>query len=619
MKKPSGLKIFTAVVTAIIFFLFLTFFFSMSDIISNGFNSFILAIPHLILLKLLLSALSALLVLFIPENKLNNIEKVAVGNGQHGSARFMTEKEKRENYTFVKDGKEKIPGFVVGRENHTWIIETTDKTLALTSPPGGGKTKAIFIPTIYYNAEVNKNTKGKGASILSLDAKSENLKSTGNKLEECGYNLLYLDFRNPLLSPQFNLMNGVNEEIDKYNGTDNEEQKLRHYARAERYAKQVSSSIIKNIMGEVKDSSSDFFNNTSQGLITGLILMVSQYGDDNERHIISVFKLIVELNGLIDNGNIETGQQRSKLMELLQYINDTRITNYVAASVKADVRTSMNVFSSALAKLLDFIDAELEQMICGHNIEFNVNDFINKPTAIFLICPDEDTSRHFFASLFIRYFTTQLIDLAEASPNQTLSRKVLCLWDEFGNMPAIKDIDSLFTAARSRGIRFLYSIQSFSQLKKSYNKTFEEIILDSSQILMFTYVAPSAYDTAKRLSDILGSQTVLSGTVARRSRAFSLFNEDNTATYQMIKKPLMFPEEIMAIPFGTFIVIKTGGKNEQISMKSKLPLYFDYCETYPEYNPDIQFEFRTIKVLSSEKIRMLSARQKNKLTLGMFD
>ncbi len=332
--------------------------------------------------------------------------------------------------------------------------------------------------------------------------------------------------------------------------------------------------------------------------------MVSQYGADNERHIISVFKLIVELNGLIDNGNIENGQQRSKLMDLLQYIDDKRITDYVGASVNADVRTSMNVFSSALAKLIEFIDAELEQMICGHSSEINAVDFIKKPTAIFLICPDEDTSRHFFASLFIRYFTTQLIDLAEASPNMTLSRKVLCLWDEFGNMPPIKDVDSLFTAARSRGIRFLYSLQSFSQLKKSYNKTF---------------VAPTAYNTAKQLSDILGSQTVLSGTVAHRSKTFSLWNEDNTATYQMIKRPLMFPDEIMSIPLGTFIVIKTGGKNEQIRMKTRLPLYSDYCEVYPEYSQDIKFEFVPISVLNSEKIRMLAAMQKNKLTIGMFD
>jgi len=618
MKKPSGLKIFSAVITAIVFFLFLTFFFSMADIINDGAKGFIRALPHLILLKLLLSALSCLLVLFIPDNKLNNIEKVAVGNNQHGGASFMNDKEKHENYTFVKEGKESFPGFVVGRENNYWITEQSDKTICLMAPPGAGKTKSIFLPTLYYNAEVNRRT-GKGASIISFDVKSENFKSSACKLKECGYTILFLDFRNPLLSPQFNLMNGVNEEINKYKDTDNDEQKLRHYAKAERYAKQVSSSIVKNIMGEVKDSSSDFFNNTSQGLITGLILMVSQYGDENERHIISVFKLIVELNGLINNGNIESGQQRSKLMELLQYIDDTRITNYVAASVKADVRTSMNVFSSALAKLLEFIDAELEQMICGHNAEFNVNDFIKNPTAIFLICPDEDTSRHFFASLFIRYFTTQLIDLAESCPNQMLPRKVLCLWDEFGNAPAIKDVDAIFTAIRSRGVRLLYSVQSFAQMEKNYNKTYKNIILDSSQILIFTYVAPGAYDTAKRLSDILGSQTILSGTVARRYKAFGLFNDDHTATYQMIKRPLMMPEEIMAIPLGTFIVIKTGGKNEQICMKSKLPLYSDYCRIYPEYAPDIKFEFKTIKVLSSEKIRMLGARQKNKLTLGMFD
>lgn len=136
---------------------------------------------------------------------------------------------------------------------------------------------------------------------------------------------------------------------------------------------------------------------------------------------------------------------------------------------------------------------------------------------------------------------------------------------------------------------------------------------------MFTFVAPTAYNTAKQLSDILGSQTVLSGTVAHRSKTFSLWNEDNTATYQMIKRPLMFPDEIMSIPLGTFIVIKTGGKNEQIRMKTRLPLYSDYCEVYPEYSQDIKFEFVPISVLNSEKIRMLAAMQKNKLTIGMFD
>lgn len=618
MKKISGLKIFFAVLMAILVFLFLTFFFSMKNVITNGLQGYIGSIPDLFVVKLLISILAGSLVLLYEGNQLNNIKNVQVGNSQHGSARFMTEKEKRQNYTYVPDGKEKVPGFVVGREGNSWITEQSDKTLCLIAPPGGGKTKSVFIPTIHYNAKVNKNT-GNGASILSPDVKNESLETTGKMLEDSGYKVFYLNFRKSQSSYMFNLMNGVNEEMDKYLSCSTDEDKMRHYAKAERYAKQVSSSIIKNIMGETKDSASDFFDKTAQGLITGLILMVSQYGAESERHIISVFKLIVELNGLIDNGNIENGQQRSKLTDLLQYIDDARITDYVGASVSADVRTSMNVFSSALAKLLEFIDAELEQMICGHSPEINAVDFIKKPTAIFLICPDEDTSRHFFASLFIRYFTTQLIDLAEASPNMTLERKVLCLWDEFGNMPAIKDVDSLFTAARSRGIRFLYSLQSFSQLKKSYNKTYEEIILDSSQILMFTFVAPTAYETAKKLSDILGSQTVLSGSTSSRTMTFSLFSHDQTSSYQMIKRSLMFPEEIMAIPFGTYIVVKTGGSTEAVAMKTKLPLYFDYCKIYPPYKSDVKIKFKKINVLDSEKIRLIGARQKNKLTMGMFD
>lgn len=618
MKKPSGLKICFSILTSAVVFLFLTFLFSIQSVVENGLQGYINSLSVLILPKILISLLSGILICLLNTNSLDNIEKAEVGNKQHGGARFMTEKEEKENYTFVPDGKEKKPGLVVGRKSNTWITEQSDKTMLLIAPPGSGKTKSVFLPTFYYNAEVNKRT-GRGASILSIDVKSENFVCAGKKLEESGYNVLFLDFRFPLSSFQFNLMNGVNDEIDLHKATSSEEEKLRHYAKAEKYAKQVSASIIKNVMGESKDSASDFFDKTAQGLITGLILMVSQYGAADERHIISVFKLIVELNGLIDNGNIENGQQRSKLMDLLQYIDDSRITDYVGASVNADVRTSMNVFSSALAKLLEFIDAELEQMVCGHSSEINAADFIEKPTAIFLICPDEDTSRHFFASLFIRYFTTQLIELAESSPNKVLSRKVLCLWDEFGNFPPIKDIDSVFTAIRTRGVRIFYSLQSFSQLKKSYNKTYEEIILDSSQILMFTFVAPTAYTTAKQLSDILGSQTVLSGTVAHRSKTFSIWNEDNTATYQMIKRPLMFPEEIMSIPIGTFIIVKTGGKSDQIRMKTHLPMYSDYCKVYPEYSQNIKTELKKINVLSGEKIRMLGAMQKNKLTLGMFD
>lgn len=276
-------------------------------------------------------------------------------------------------------------------------------------------------------------------------------------------------------------------------------------------------------------------------------------------------------------------------------------------------------FSSALAKLIEFIDAELEQMICDHSSEIDAKSFMDKPTAIFVICPDEDSSRHFFASLFIRYFTTQLIDLAETSPGMILPRKVLCLWDEFGNMPAIKDVDALFTAARSRGIRFLYSLQSFSQLQKNYNKTYADIIMDASQVLMFTFLSPGALETAKKLSETLGNRTVLSGNINRRQRPFELWEQDVTTGQQMINQPLIFPEDILSLPIGTWVVIKTGGKTDQIKMKTKTPMYSDYCTVNREYSENIKNEYHDIMVLSGDKIRRLGAIAKNKLTVGMFD
>ncbi len=366
------------------------------------------------------------------------------------------------------------------------------------------------------------------------------------------------------------------------------------------------------MQGEGKDETSQFFNNSAGGLITGLILLVSQYGAEDERHIISVFKLVIELNGLAGQQDPENGSQKSKLQELLSHVDDDRITNYVGASMTADVRTSMNIFSSALSKLTDFIDAELEQMICDHSPEISPEDFIDRPTAIFLICPDEDSSRHFFASLFIRYFTTQLIEMAEQTPSGRLARPVLCLWDELGNMPPIKDIDSLFTAARSRGIRILFSLQSLAQLQKSYNRTLSDIIQDNSQMLMFTFVSPTATDTAKKLSAILGKQTVLTGSV---SRGTNLGRDKSSSNYQMIGRELMTADEIMRIPIGNYIVIKSGAGN----MKSKLPLYTDYLKVAKPYTATVSPEYLRVKYLTGDKIRSMARRAEYAMTMGMFD
>ena len=527
-------------------------------------------IPFPLPIRLFFVGVAALIGFISPRENLDSISSEEAGNNQHGSARWASNKEEKEMFSFVTEGSATKPGFVAGRKDGKYIVDTSDQNLNLVAPPGSGKTKRVIIPTIHYNGVVNKNTKGNGASLLLTDNKGELYNSTSQGLRNNGYKTACLDFANPLASLKYNLLCNVNRYIDEYKSTDNEAKKIIAYGKAERYAKVLADSIVSSVQDSQNSSdASEYFNETARGLITGITLLVSEYGEKHQRHIISVFKIIIELNGLSDGSSDML--QKSKLEELLNYIDNDRIKNYVGASMKADVRTSMNIFSSALGKLVKFIDAELEQMICGQSDELGYIDFLRNPTAIYLVCPDENTTRHFFASLFIRYMTNDLIEESRKYLNQELPRKILYLWDEFGNMPAVKNIDTIFSAARSRGIRILIALQSYAQLEKNYNKQMAEVILDSTQITMFTYVSPNSEATAERFSKMLGSQTIKTGSVNYSSQSNS-FGGSSGVTYNLMGRNLLMPNEIMTLPAGTFIIVKAG----KHPVKLTLPFWWEY-------------------------------------------
>ena len=148
MQKPTPLRIVLSIIVAIVFYSFLTALFSINEIINSQLEGFFKSLSVLWGVKLLISALMGFLVLIYQEQRLNNVEDKVVGNGQYGRSRWMTDKEKRESYTYVKDGQEQLPGFVIGRDSNEWIVETSDKTVCQVAPPGGGKTKCVFIPTL---------------------------------------------------------------------------------------------------------------------------------------------------------------------------------------------------------------------------------------------------------------------------------------------------------------------------------------------------------------------------------------------------------------------------------------------------------------------------------------
>lgn len=112
-----------------------------------------------------------------------NVKDSTAGNGQHGKARWANETEKKETYLFVGKGREQTPGFVYGFEGNQWQVDASDHNTCLLAPPGAGKTRRIIIPTIRYNAAVNRNTSGHGPSLLIMDCKGELYRETAADLQ----------------------------------------------------------------------------------------------------------------------------------------------------------------------------------------------------------------------------------------------------------------------------------------------------------------------------------------------------------------------------------------------------------------------------------------------------
>lgn len=384
----------------------------------TGFQLF-LQIPmdwRLAVSKFLLAILATAVIELLNRQPLA-VRDVKAGHGQHGDAHFMEPEEVKRVYHEVQQGNETQPAMLVGASKSTWLVDTSDQSVLMVAPPGAGKSTSLYIPTITYNARVNLRTHdaqgiGQGASMVLVSVKDDLYTITSAELKKCGYRVLKLDLRNVFCSCHFNLLYRVNIEIDAWRKEQDAKQRAVHYATAERYAKVIASAIIGNTGSVNSGDSSEYFNETARGLITGLVLLVSQYGQDGERHIVSVFNLIVELAGA-DNPEKGNTVQKSRLAAMLEGVTDRRIKGYISTTTSADIRTTLNIVSSALSKLLKFVDAELEQLICTHDNDLDAERFIERPTAIFLIAPDENETRHFLASLFVRFLTDDLIALAE--------------------------------------------------------------------------------------------------------------------------------------------------------------------------------------------------------------
>ena len=526
-------------------------------------------IGTLVLISVIMFAVLGAITVLAHIYNLNNIKAKTVGDGQHGTARWARKDEIRRTYKHIafepelwRKGKD-LPaasdqGIIVGCENGkfgtTAIVDTSDVHALMIGAAGVGKTAYFLYPNLEYAC-------ASGMSFITSDTKGDLYRHYGKIAKDYyGYNVSVIDLRNPTRSDGNNLLHLVNKYIDLWKANPDN---LSYKAKAEKYAKIIAKTIILSGMDGASFGQNAFFYDAAEGLLCASILLVAEFCPPETRHIVSVFRIIQDL--LAPTGTPGTTQFQFLMRRLPE---EHKAKWFAGAALNAGDQAMNSVMSTALSRLNAFLDSELEQILC-FDTAIDAEKFCSEKSAIFVVLPEEDTSKHFMVSLIVQQMYREILAVADEQGGQ-LKNRVMMYLDEFGTIPKIESAEMMFSASRSRRMSIVAIIQSFAQLQKNYGKEGCEIITDNTQLTVFGGFAPNS-GSAEVLSKALGNRTVQSGSVSRGKN-------DPSQSLQMIERALLTPDELKSLPKGTFVVMKTGFYPMQVRLK----LFFKWGIVFPD-------------------------------------
>ncbi len=445
-----------------------------------------------------------------------------------GYSKLMSDKDMKKDYgikkVHLKDDSYEAGGIpVINDGKDAWVDAKGQPHALIMGASGSGKTQAFMFPLIKILGRA-------GESMIVTDPKGELYENCGSLLKEKGYKIILINFRDPKEGAAWNPFS-YPYRIYKEGNSDK--------------ANELLQDLASNILIDPNNKAEPFWEQTASNFFTGLSLGLFDDATEAEININSI------------NMMAETGEDRigasTYIKEYFKSKGELSPAYIAAAScinapnetrggIMSTFRTKTRIFSSqeALSEMLSYSD-------------FDIRDIGKEKTAVFLKVHDEKTTYHALATIFVKQAYEALIAVAQTCPNLKLPYRTNFVLDEFANMPALKDVETMITASRSRNIRFSFVIQNFSQLNKVYGKDVAETIKGNCG--NFVYIMSTELAALEEISKLLGDQ--------KPAKA----EKDKPAPPI---RPLFTVSDLQALKEGEVII------NRFRSMPFKTKLTFDY-------------------------------------------
>ena len=556
---------------------------------------------------------------------------------QYYSTRWVTEDELLNNPKFMfsyftdlkNNSRDGIPVRAQRKGNKTMVNMVKPIHTIIIGTTGSGKTSMIVDPTI----QILSETKSKPSLVIS-DPKGELYAHNVEKLKRSGYDVQVIDLRNPDKSARWN---PLERAYDNYQRAHNLRKEVKQHInepianypnllkiRGVTYPNvwyefngvaYDNLDLVKQDMRALKEKLKDTamedildvattlcpivgqdpsWPRGAQGLIQAIMIAMLEDSLNPELGMTKEkfnFYNVSKIAGIRDDGqdNIVTlrkyFQGRDKTSECVEMAN-TVVMNAASTSkgYLGHVTGSLKVFSG---------DMGVCYLTSGTDIDFST--FADKPTALFLIIPDEKDTRNSIANMFISQLYKMLIERANEIARTTgkepeLPRQVYFLLDEFGNLPKIEKLKSFITAGRSRRITLVLAIQDYTQLSSIYGEQDAATIKNNCNIHIFigTKDAKTREEFSKNAGNtvvIVENKNVSKSTNSQDPYGYNKSSNENVSVgTQTIQKPLISPDELDHLEqhqvvinmFGEFTlktVFTPTYKNPEYSLQKPAPEY----------------------------------------------
>lgn len=344
----------------------------------------------------------------------------------------LDQESKYAGIPLVNDGKRL---WVDNGEYHNLVIGAT----------GSGKSQTVVEPMVELLIK-------KGESMIITDPKGELYKAASNYMRERGYNVILLNFREP---QNGNAWNPLTLPYQYY--IDGNKDK----------STELLDDVALNILYDPNNKGEPFWEKSAADYFSGLALGLFEDAKEEE----------INLNSI--NYMSTIGEEKfaaSNYIKEYFTMKGESSNAYVFASntINAPADTKGGILSVFRQKIRLFASREnLSEMLAYS--DFDMRNIGKQKTAVFIVIHDEKTTYHGLATIFIKQCYESLIDVAQNNGGKLPYRTNFIL-DEFANMPPLKDVTTMVTAARSRDIRFTFIIQNFAQLKSVYGPENAETI-----------------------------------------------------------------------------------------------------------------------------------------------